>query len=86
MIGVCLPIPVLRRLMNQPATDDYELHCTAVAEAVQRELDRRFVLPLRRSSAAKSHEALSAWWDDASQGPDLAGAFWATLTHARCSA
>lgn len=103
VVGVCLPIQALRRLvdkLNGPRAqaDDYALHCSvvadcrqrsAVAEAVQRELDRRYLLPLRRAAQAKTTEALAAWWDAAFQasdpGQDLAGAFWATLTHPRCT-
>ncbi|HET7794494.1 MAG TPA: DUF2325 domain-containing protein [Rhizobacter sp.] len=99
IVGVCLPIAALRRLVDkvlagQAVADDYELHCgviaecrlrTPIAEAVQRELDRRCMLPLRQAAKAKTTEALAAWWHGASQGKDLAGAFWATLTHARCT-
>ena len=99
IVGVCMPIAALRRLVDKvlagrAVADDYELHCgviaecrlrTPVAEAVQRELDRRCMLPLRQAAQAKTTEALAAWWHEASQGKDLAGAFWATLTHARCT-
>jgi Uncharacterized protein conserved in bacteria (DUF2325) len=99
IVGVCLPIAALRRLVDKvlagkAVADDYELHCgviaecrlrTPVAEAVQRELDRRCMLPLRQAAQAKTTEALAAWWRESSQGKDLAGAFWATLTHARCT-
>jgi len=99
VVGVCLPIAALRRLVDkvlagQAMADDYELHCgviadcrlrTPIAEAVQRELDRRCLLALRQAAKAKTTDALAAWWREASQGKDLAGAFWATLTHARCS-
>lgn len=99
VVGVCLPIAALRRLVGkvlegQAVADDYELHCgviaecrlrTPVAEAVQRELDRRCMLPLRQAAKAKTTEALATWWHEASHGKDLAGAFWATLTHARCT-
>ncbi|KNZ33064.1 MAG: hypothetical protein AD742_08350 [Methylibium sp. NZG] len=99
VIGVCLPIHALRRLVTkaagaQASADDYELHCGAItdckrrgpiAEAVQRELDRRCALALRQTALAKTTEALRTWWCEASQGKDLAGALWATLTHARCT-
>src|SRR3982750_419529 len=76
VVGVCLPIPVLRRLVDKvlcghAMADDYELHCgviaecrlrTPIAEAVQRELDRRCMLPLRQAAKAKTTEALTAWW------------------------
>ncbi len=100
VIGVCMPIANLRRLVTKvwgvpSVMDDYDLHCGAIAEckqrsplaeAVQRELDQRFAATLRQSAKAKTTEALSAWWGEASRGDDLAGAFWATLTHPRCSA
>lgn len=99
VIGVCLPLPALRRLAGkvlggEPLADDYELHCTvvtnakrrtSVADAVQRELDRRFMLPLQRAAAMKTEQALTAWWQDQSSSKDLPGALWATLTHPRCS-
>ena len=100
VIGVCLPLPAIRRLAqkvlaSEPVADDYELHCgmvadckrrTPMAEAVQRELDRRFMLPLRRASTAKTVAALASWWQEQSAFKDLPGALWATLTHARCTA
>lgn len=99
VVGVCLPIAAVRRLVGkvlggQAVAGDYELHTgavaeckrrTPVAEAVQRELDRRYAIALREAARAKTTEALTAWWNEASQGKDLAGAFWATLTHARCT-
>jgi len=99
VVGVCLPLPALRRLARkvlggEPVADDCELHCTVVtdckrrtplAEAVQRELDHRFMLPLRRSAAMKTEEALAAWWQEQGSSKDLPGALWATLTHPRCS-
>ena len=78
MLGVCLPIAALRRLANkvlsgQVVADDYDLHCAAIAdckfrspiaEAVQRDLDRRYTQALRQAAKAKSTEALAAWWED----------------------
>jgi len=98
VIGVCLPITVLRRVINkavggQAIGDDYEMHCAAIAEckrrsviaeAAQKELDRRYVVALRQSAQAKTRDALAAWWGEASAGKDVAGALWAVLTHARC--
>jgi hypothetical protein len=99
VVGVCLPLAALRRLVDKvldgkAMADDYELHCgviaecrrrSPIAEAVQRELDRRCMLALRQASLAKTTEALADWWQTASAGQDLAGAFWATLTHPRCT-
>ena len=98
VVGVCLPITVLRRVINkavggQALGDDYEMHCAAIAEckrrsviaeAAQKELDRRYMVALRQAAQAKTTEALAAWWREASTGKDVAGALWAVLTHARC--
>jgi len=98
VVGVCLPMPVLRRLIGKalgstPIADDYEFHVAAVAEcgrrmpiseALQRELDRRYALTLRRFAQAKTTDALAALWASELQGTEVAGALWATLTHARC--
>ncbi len=100
VVGVCLPMPVLRRIADkvlggQVLGDDYHLHSGAIAEckqrtplaeAMQRELDRRCAMALRRFAACKTGDALAAAWQEALRGDDVAGAFWATLTHARCDA
>ncbi len=79
VVGVCLPIQALRRLvdkLNGPRSlaDDYALHCSVVAdcrqrgpvtEALQRELDRRYQATLRRTAQARTTDALAAWWDAA---------------------
>lgn len=98
VIGVCLPMPVLRRLLakalgNQVIASDYEFHAAAVAECagrrpvselLQRELDRRFAIPIKRFSQAKTTDDLAGLWRNALKGPEIAGALWSTLTHARC--
>ncbi|MGS0754287.1 hypothetical protein ACVBEH_05885, partial [Roseateles sp. GG27B] len=81
---------------NDDCDDDYALHClaisecngkrTAVASALQRELDQRYAAALRQFNAHKSTAALAAAWGQALQCSDIAGSFWATLTHARCDA
>lgn len=98
VIGVCLPLSVLRRLVDKSlggraVADDYALHCGAVADskirnklsaAIQKELDQRHALALRQTQGLKTTEALAAWWQThATQ--DLSAALWATLTHPRCS-
>ncbi|HSI57490.1 MAG TPA: DUF2325 domain-containing protein [Ideonella sp.] len=98
VVGVCLPIHAVRRVVDkllggQTQAGDYELHCgvitecklrSPVAEAVQRELDRRYAAALRKTQRLKDSAALGAWWREAQGGNDVAGALWATLTHARC--
>jgi septal ring factor EnvC (AmiA/AmiB activator) len=77
------------------AASDYDLHCLVVtasksrnrvAEALQKELDRRFALSVSRSQKLRTTEALATWWREASLGHDLAGVLWATLSHPRCDA
>lgn len=99
VIGMCLPLPVLRRLAAKTLPDclktqDYDLHCSAVAacrtrspiaEAVQRDLDRRYQLALARAARCKTTEALTDWWNEALRSHEVAGALWATLTHACCT-
>ncbi|MDT7838107.1 DUF2325 domain-containing protein [Aquabacterium sp. OR-4] len=100
VIGVCLPIDAVRQLVQReygdstPA-DDYELHCEAIAaskrrsalaERLQQALDERYADALRTVRGCKSTEALAAHWREALAGDGVAGALWATLTHARCDA
>ncbi len=99
VIGVCLPMPLLRLRLGKALGgaaqgNDYELHCGAInecnrrsgiAELLQRELDQRYALALRQAATHKNGEALARWWQAAARtGSDVAGALWATLTHARC--
>jgi hypothetical protein len=100
VIGVCLPMGTVRRLVDKvlggkTVAGDYELHCGVnteckergpIAEAVQKELDRRYAVALRHAKAIKNREALAAWWLAQADGPDVPGALWATLTHPRCDA
>lgn len=99
VVGVCLPIPTLHHLASRllrgtPWADEYALHCTVVsacrqrgplAEAVQKDLDRRHQLAVRQAARCKDELALQQWWRAAAGGPRLAEALWATLTHPRCT-
>jgi hypothetical protein len=100
VIGVCLPMPVLRRRLGKLASGhsmakDYDLHCGAIgdcsvrtplAEALQRELDQRYLRAVRQAAQVKTTLGLAAWWGEAQQSSDVAASLWATLTHARCDA
>jgi hypothetical protein len=97
VIGVCLPLGLLRRLVNkgvrgETLADDYEIHVGAVAECASRNrlsellqdaLDLRFSLVLHRFKEARTGDDLLAMWRHAMRGGDVAGAFWAALTHPR---
>jgi hypothetical protein len=99
LIGVGLPLASLRKLVGKVAAgavvaDDYEVHvgvvseCGArnrVSEAVQKELERRYATVLLRFRSARSTEQLEELWRAAVASGDVSGAFWAGLTHARCT-
>ena len=98
VIGVCLPLERVRllakrHLVLQGDEDDYTLHCSLVtaagrrnlmAEALQKDLEQRFALDVRSAAQAKCREALMTWWRGRAAQGEIAGALWATLTHARC--
>ncbi len=98
IIGVCIPLAVLRRLISKALggsmqADDYEIHVGAIAECSQRnrvseilqeDLDQRYALTIKRFRIAKTREALVQLWVDAIYQGDVAGAFWAGLTHPLC--
>jgi hypothetical protein len=98
LIGVCLPLAMLRRLVNKVAArpvegDDYDVHVWAVhecasrnrmSELLQRTLDERFAAVLRQFRSLRDAAALQAAWRQAVDRGDVGGAFWATLTHPRC--
>jgi hypothetical protein len=98
VIGVCIPLAVLRRLLSKALggiaqADDYEIHVGAIAECghrnrvseiLQEDLEHRYTLTIKRFRAAKTREALAKLWVDAIFAGDVAGAFWAGLTHPLC--
>jgi hypothetical protein len=100
LIGVGLSMQGLRKLAEKTVGaplehDDYELHVAVVNEcmtrkplsdALQKELDRRYAAEVARFHKARSTAELKALWDAAVDAGQVAGAFWAGLTHARCSA
>src|ERR1700755_3328616 len=87
VIGVCLPMPLLRRRFDKllggvSKSNDYELHCGAInecnrrtptAEALQKELDQRYIRALREAAQCKTTLMLRAWWEAALTGSNPAG-------------
>ncbi|WP_338765460.1 DUF2325 domain-containing protein [Massilia sp. METH4] len=98
LVGVSLPLATLRKLVGKVTAgkviaDDYEIHVGAVSEcgtrnrlseALQKELERRYATIIARFRAARTAEAVAELWQAAVAGGDVAGAFWAGLTHPRC--
>ncbi|PXX41626.1 DUF2325 domain-containing protein [Undibacterium pigrum] len=100
VIGVCIPLPTLRRIVNkamngQAIAEDYEIHVGAISECgrrnrlsetIQQELEQRYARTIQEFRAAKTVEAVTHMWLAAIDKGDVAGAFWAALTHPRCNA
>lgn len=100
LIGVCLPMDVLRRLLNKSLganalANDYEIHAGAVSEAARRsklaelmqaDLEARYAREIQAFRAAKNSLAVADLWVRYLRAGDVAGAFWAALTHPRCEA
>jgi hypothetical protein len=99
LVGVGLPLNGLRKLVEKVTGgkvlhDDYDIHVgtvsecalrTPVADAVQKELERRYAQHIQRFRAAKTTEQVEALWAAAVAAGDVAGAFWAGLSHPRCT-
>jgi len=97
IIGVCLSLGQLRKLVDKVAVvpvqgDDYDVHVWAVhecanrnalSELLQRSLDERFTAVVKRFRAARDGAAVTSLWRQAVEQGDVAGAFWAALTHPR---
>jgi hypothetical protein len=98
VLGVCLPIELLRRLVakvlpTHASDDDYRLHCIAVSEckrraalseALHKALEARFVPAVRQATPLRSVQALAEAWRGRRHDERMPGALWATLTHPRC--
>lgn len=98
LIGTCLSVEELRRLARRAGLEgwdsesDYALHSTAVglardrnelSELMQKHLELKFTLPLRRMGHIKSaDDLLCAWRSALTRGEELAGMLWAALSHA----
>jgi len=99
LVGVSLPLAALRKLVGKVTggkvlADDYDIHVGAVSEcgarnrlseALQKELERRYATVILRYRTARSTEQVAELWQAATASGDVAGAFWAGLTHARCT-
>lgn len=99
LVGVTLPLAALRKLVERVTGgrllhDDYDIHVGAVAEcalrnplseALQKELERRYGADVARFRAARTTGEVGALWANAVEAGKVPGAFWAALTHARCT-
>ncbi|MES2259406.1 MAG: DUF2325 domain-containing protein [Pseudomonadota bacterium] len=99
LVGVGMPLTALRKLVGKVTggtvvADDYEVHVGVVTECgtrnrlsemLQKELERRYAQVLLRFRAAKETAQVAELWCTAVANGDVAGAFWAGLTHPRCT-
>lgn len=98
--GVCLCFTDLYKLARKAGLPvagcaEYDVHVQVVgecrrrsdmAERVQRLLDERYALHIKKAhQTIKTTEDLAHWWDQSCLSSDWAGVFWAVLTHARCT-
>jgi hypothetical protein len=101
IIGSCFAVGELRKLMARvmhfpPDTTDFVLHTTAVgacetrselADLLQRTLEKRYQLTIRRLAAIKDSDALRQQWQAAVRsGSEIAATLWAAWTHPACDA
>jgi len=100
VVGTCFTIEEIKKLAHKGGFkgahfDDYRLHveavnlsCSrnAVSEAMQKLLEGKFDLVLRRFAEAKTEAALRALWEQHLERGEVAAAMWATLSHKQASA
>lgn len=95
LIGTCLTVADLRQIAQRSGIDhadmsDYVLHAIVVdccgvrcdiAETIQRFLDQRHAVALRRFARLRGSAAVLAAWRQALGEGDVAGSLWAAWTH-----
>jgi hypothetical protein len=97
IIGTCLTTHELRKLVPRYAAtldrkhaSDLEIHHTAVelstdggpaAKELNKALDLRHALAIRRFKTAEDEAALGKLWREALANGDVPGAYWALMTH-----
>lgn len=94
IVGTCLSLDELRRLARKAGievgTSDYETHHTLVhlagergypARLLQKALERKFAASIKRASICANARSLRDFWERTLAQGDIAGGFWAVLTH-----
>jgi hypothetical protein len=95
VVGTCLKLDDIKKIARKAGFtgrgfDEYRLHVEAVslsctrnpaAEAMQKLLDRKYDLYLRRFDQARSEAEVGALWKQHLEQGEVAGAMWAALTH-----
>ena len=100
IVGTCLPMDELVKFARRfgfdgSFRDEYALHVhvashagnrSPVSRAVQKHLDRKYAMHLRRFERAKSDAEVRAMWKEHYAAGEVAGPLWAALTHKAASA
>ncbi len=96
IVGTCLSVEELRTIGKRagqkiaPTRTDYEIHALfcaasakkcAIAKALQKALDAKFARSVRRFRDATSEDELVGLWKEAWSHGDVAGPYWAIVTH-----
>jgi hypothetical protein len=95
IVGTCLSTAELRKLLTKlgmatQAESDHDLHGRGVSLALRQDmaakllnkaLDDRHQVTLKRYARAKSLEALRSIWREDVKSGDIPGGYWAVLTH-----
>jgi hypothetical protein len=100
LLGISMPVAVIRRIAKKVIGEaveatDYEMHSSAVSycasrngvsEAIQKELDQRYISSVSHFKSAKSTLEVKSLWNESVERLDLCGPLWAALTHPHCNA
>jgi Uncharacterized protein conserved in bacteria (DUF2325) len=100
LIGISMPVAVIRAIARKiigsaVKATDYEMHSSAVSycasrngisEAIQKDLDNRYVSAVSHFKSAKTTLEVKSLWGEAVERLDLSGPLWAALTHSHCDA
>lgn len=96
VIGTCLTLAELRQIQRrlsgsvQALDTDYNLHRTFVGAAreaafatrlIHKFLDRKYKIAIQHLGKAQKADEAGAYWDTALTSGNIAGAYWALLTH-----
>ncbi len=96
IVGTCLDRRDIQALMRkgkvhaQRGATEYQIHGYFVQEATQpgligqlihKTLDRKYATPVARVGRLREAQELKAYWDDACAKGQVAGAYWALLSH-----
>jgi predicted transcriptional regulator len=99
IVGTCLSTAELKKLLSTlgmaaPAESEHDLHGLGVGLASRQDmagkllnkaLDDRHLLTLKRYARARTLEALQALWREDVKSGDIPGGYWAVLTHPACA-